>query len=387
MGGLTFVSLEELPREKSSAKPVSKSTSPKKNALVPKMMEKDDTPSKVPPVPKMMEKDVKSSKVPPMPEMNDEDVKPSKVPPVPEMNDEDDKPSKVPPVLEMNDEDDKPLNLPMPEMNDEDDKPRSRKKTSRDLWMRCPVPHPKPQAAACRVDADCPLTQTQYKEILWSHIREAPHASLSELLKYMRDNVNNDITWKSEQLLSQKLTTKTQIKSALMKMFETDVTFRKSVISAVDNDEDFAERRGSKISGSCGVQGKCKTSIVTPKTRLFDGKSHDVVFTILDDDKTVTYKTPSGASREVQAVKCTKSNQEFCDRATDVDGVTLRAGVTPIAFNYRIRSDDSSEFVVMNHISARDSSRCGTRVCELNQESCPSSLCTRDEEMKCVPKK
>ena len=177
------------------------------------------------------------------------------------------------------------------------------------------------------------------------------------------------------------------MKNALMNMFDTDATFRETVTQAVDSDAEFAERRNAVVGGSCTTQGRCKVATVTPQTKIFDGKNNDVVFTILDDDTTVTYATPSGLIREVQAVKCTPSVQEMCDRATEVEGTTLRAGVTPVSSTYRIRAPDTmSEFVVMNNISARDTSRCDARLCELNQNSCPASSCTLDEEKRCVPK-
>lgn len=254
-------------------------------------------------------------------------------------------------------------------------------------WTRCPVPPPKLQAAACSIDQDCPLTPEQYKEILWSHVKDSAQTTFPALLKHIRDNVSSDITWTDNASTRKRLTTRTQMKNALMNMFDTDDTFRSTVTQAVDGDAEFAERRNAVVGGSCTALGKCKIATVTPQTKLFDGKSNDVVFTILDDDTTVTYATPNGSSREVQAVKCTPFTQEMCDRATEVDGATLRAGVTPVSSTYRIRAPDTmSEFVVMNNISARDVSRCDARLCELNQNSCPATSCALDEEKRCVPK-
>lgn len=251
-------------------------------------------------------------------------------------------------------------------------------------WTRCPLPAPRPQPTACVVDQDCPLSPEQYKEILWAQVRDAKPTSFPGLLRHIRDNVSNDITWSAPTRA--RLTTKTQMKNALMNMFDTDAVFRASVTAAVDRDAEFADRRNAALGGSCGVQGKCKASTVVPRTRLFDGTTRDVVFTVLDDDATVTYTTPNGMSREVHAVKCTPATREACDRATEVDGATLRAGVTPLASSYRIRTSDTlSEFVVMNHISAKDPSRCNARLCELNQGSCPASSCTLDDEKRCVP--
>lgn len=253
-------------------------------------------------------------------------------------------------------------------------------------WTRCPLPRPGAQAVACSVDRDCPLSTDQYKEILWSQVRDSAQTNFPALLRHIQDNVSSDITWTDSPLTRERLTTKTQMKNALMKMFDTDPTFRASVTGAVDGDAEFAERRNAVVGGSCGVQGRCKVAAVTPQTRLFDGKNDDVVFTVLDDE-TVTFTTPGGLSREVQAIKCAPSTQELCDRATEADGTTLRAGVTPLSSTYRIRAPDTmSEFVVMNHISARDIDRCSARVCELNQGSCPGSSCMLDEEKRCVPR-
>lgn len=256
-------------------------------------------------------------------------------------------------------------------------------------WTRCSsLPPPRPQAAACAVDHDCAISDAQYKEILWAHVRTAKAGSFPALLRHIRENVSSDIEWSDTPLARERLTTRTQMKNALMKMYDTDAVFRESVASAVDGDAEFSERRAGVVRGACDVQaGRCRASTVTPRTRLFDGRGGDVVFTVLDDDATVTYTTASGVSREVDAIKCTPATQELCDRATEVDGTTLRAGTTPVTGTYRIRaSDASSEFVVMNHLSARDATRCAARFCELNQTSCPSSTCTVDGERRCVPK-
>lgn len=351
VGGLTFVHMEA-----------------RKDVVEEKKPAKEETEAPPPPPPPAQASESSVEEAPPPP-------------PVPSPPTTTDPPPPSKPFLAQ------PTPAPPPATNTVAPPPSSDESSDAGGWTRCPVPPPKVQAAACSIDQDCPLTPEQYKEILWSHVKDSAQTNFPALLKHIRENVSSVITWTDDASTRKRLTTKTQMKNALMNMFDTDATFRATVTEAVDGDAEFAERRNALVGGSCTAKGKCKIATVTPQTKIFDGKSNDVVFTILDDDTTVTYATPSGLSREVQAVKCTPSTQELCDRATEVDGAALRAGITPVSSTYRIRAPDTmSEFVVMNNISARDASRCDARLCELNQNSCPASSCMLDEEKRCVPK-
>ena len=81
------------------------------------------------------------------------------------------------------------------------------------------------------------------------------------------------------------------------------------------------------------------------------------------------------------------ATRDVCDGATDLgDGLVLRRGVAPAAGAYRIRGPDAQEYAVLNHLAVRDPTKCQARICELNEDACPSASCTVNADKKCVPR-
>jgi hypothetical protein len=208
---------------------------------------------------------------------------------------------------------------------------------------------------------------------------EAP--TLEAFLANIRNDL--DVTWTDISAYSG-LTTKWQMKNAVMQMFDRDDAFHESVKRVVDTDADLASVRRDIVRGACAVGGKCAIARTTPSTRLFDGHS-DVTFAVMEDTGTVVY-TRDGVTHETHALPCDASNERVCEDAHDLgDELTLTGGTTPVVPTYKIHGHDS-EFVVMNSLSVTNESRCASRICELNKTACPSSMCTVDEDKNCVPR-
>lgn len=258
---------------------------------------------------------------------------------------------------------------------------------STDPWTRCSLLSTRPQPVACSVDRDCPLTEEQYKEAFWNHVRDHRTDTFGSFLAHIRNDLN--LRWGAASSSQHRhVHTRAQMKRTLMQMYDTDDVFRASVERAVDTDADFARTRREMAMGVCGTGGKCASTRTAPTERLFDAKGgQNVTFAVMEEDKGVVY-TRNGVTREAHAIRCDASNRELCDAAYDLgDDPVLTRGRTPVTTTYKIRGD-GSEFVVMNHLSVRgsDATRCTPRLCELNHNTCPSTECTIDADKNCVPR-
>ena len=229
------------------------------------------------------------------------------------------------------------------------------------------------------MDSDCPLTASQYKEVLWERVRNVDANDLRGLLSSIQTDIG-DVSWTPEIAATvYDTSTRASMKNALMWLFDMDDTFRASIESTIDTDAEFASARRSLTSGACRT-GRCEVTAM-PRTRIFDG-STDVAFSVADG--TVMY-TRNGVTRTVESVPCGDVADSVCDMAVPIQGTLLRPMDT-VAATYRLTDPDTSnEFAVMNRLSVTDPSTCPKRICELNSDACPSTMCRLDDTKRCVP--
>lgn len=249
-------------------------------------------------------------------------------------------------------------------------------------WFRCRAPNT--VAQACRIDADCKLSPSQYKDILWSKMADvAKLTDMKMAVAHIQKNISDEVTWDEANASARaSFTTRAEFKKHLMTLWDSDESFRASMERVIDTDPDFTTLRANSGAGKC-MTGKCAVRKVRPNTRLYSGpKDTSVTFSLDEYGDRVNY-TKNGISREARAMKCDDSNRLVCDAALPLE--TLELSTQGVRESYRVTFGED-EYVVMNQIATRDSSRCAMRICEHNQGTCPSSLCKLDEDQTCVPK-
>lgn len=237
---------------------------------------------------------------------------------------------------------------------------------------------------ACARDADCPLSRDQQKELLWSRVKDTSAKSFSGLLASLRNELSGDIAWNEAIAGQLGGKTRAQLKRSLMTLMDADEKFRDSIETLVRTDAEFSDARRAASAGACTSAGRCRAATVVPNTRPFDG-TRSTGFSLLDES-TVMY-TRNGVTREAEALRCDLDiNRAVCDAAHPLDAPLLSAG-DPVQTSYRMSFPGTdAEYVVMNHLAARERAQCAARVCEHNQDQCPASVCRVDEDNRCVAK-
>lgn len=248
-------------------------------------------------------------------------------------------------------------------------------------WTRCAIPRG-PQTAACADDSHCTLPADRAMSLMLRAARDhdVSLTSLSAFLKGMKSKVHDGLQWSSPPSTSR--LSEAKLKTRLRERYESDATFRASVLHMIEHDVDFAELLPGARKGLCQA-GQCSKS--DPKTisttPLFDG-SVPVLFDVRDDG--VWYARKGSSARPAPSERCDASRtvRRACDLATEA--TTLSPG-DAVQTTYRVRGGDD-EWLVTNALEVHDPAECPTRFCEHHSAFCPSSVCTRDSKSNCVPR-
>ena len=214
-------------------------------------------------------------------------------------------------------------------------------------------------------------------------------------MNFMRDNYSQNIKWDGDVLKTlQPSTTRASLKYNIETLWKNDPVFRESMTTLIDTDTDFAFDRAKMRVGRCDLQNRrCRTGDqVRPSARLYDGPGgKPVTFSLSDDEGRVHY-TRANVTREARALRCDETNRSVCDTAYSLDtpSLGLPGDETPLHETYRMsfpgRDGNEEDYMVINRINTRDAEMCPTRVCEHNQDRCPSSMCQIDGSERCIPK-
>jgi hypothetical protein len=239
---------------------------------------------------------------------------------------------------------------------------------------------------ACNTDMDCLMTDTQINELLLTKVRELNidmSHGFSKFMKSLKNTMDVDWTPSRAKALEGFSATEAGVKSSLKTMFQTDPIFKASVRELVVTDPDFSSLRDLAQKGTCSL-GRCKASIVTPTSKIYDGTT-DVQLSVVDGQ--IKY-TRNGVVRDAESIKCIGQNKQACEMIANViegdDSLSL-AG-RPVLPTYRVKFGNSEEFMVMNNINVKKRSDCSARLCEHNAGQCSASMCKLTDDNKCVPK-